>query len=210
VNGWRRIDRRGGVSPPGAVSGGAWLDGGTPPLPCLPHLRQIDSVAHIAVAATVVDRLVGEARVIFAVGEAVEVAMAAEVETLCAGIADRPFAHLVVQRDEGHIQADRHDKILDRYWVGRAPWRRLGMNLEGSVAGDIGARMARRRGGRQENRGPVAAGLARPERLNRCTLPITALRLTPPSWVAIWLALSPSLHSFFNNSTRSSVHDIAA
>jgi hypothetical protein len=37
---------------------------------------------------------------------------------------------------------------------------------------------------------------------------MTALRVTPPSWLAIWLALSPSAQSFFNNSTRSSVQDI--
>src|ERR1700674_5424285 len=46
---------------------------------------------------------------------------------------------------------------------------------------------------------------ARPERPRRCTLPITALRVTPPSWPAIWLAESPSAHSFFRSSTRSSV-----
>ncbi len=49
-------------------------------------------------------------------------------------------------------------------------------------------------------------GLARPDRPRRCTLPITALRVTPPSLVAIWLADSPSAHNFDNVSTRSSVH----
>jgi hypothetical protein len=47
--------------------------------------------------------------------------------------------------------------------------------------------------------------LARPASPRRCTLPITALRVTPPSSAAIWLAESPSAHSFFSNSTRSSV-----
>src|SRR5262249_423342 len=47
--------------------------------------------------------------------------------------------------------------------------------------------------------------LARPERPRRWTLPITALRVTPPSSAAIWLAESPSAHSFFKSSTRSSV-----
>src|SRR5258708_4209923 len=47
--------------------------------------------------------------------------------------------------------------------------------------------------------------LARPERPRRCTLPITALRVMPPSSAAIWLADSPSPHSFFRLSTRSSV-----
>src|SRR3984893_14499962 len=47
--------------------------------------------------------------------------------------------------------------------------------------------------------------LARPDKLSRCTLPITELREMPPSSAAIWLADNPSLHSFFKSSTRSSV-----
>src|SRR4051812_48751843 len=47
--------------------------------------------------------------------------------------------------------------------------------------------------------------LARPERPNRCTFPITALRVTFPSSAAIWLAESPPSQSFFSCSTRSSV-----
>src|SRR6185369_17260288 len=50
--------------------------------------------------------------------------------------------------------------------------------------------------------------VARPDRPRRCTLPITALRVTPPSRPAIWLALSPSDHSFFKRSTRSSFQAI--
>src|SRR5688572_19013266 len=46
--------------------------------------------------------------------------------------------------------------------------------------------------------------VARPERPSLCTLPITALRVTPPSRPAIWLAERPSDHNFFNSSTRSS------
>src|SRR5262249_6590641 len=54
-------------------------------------------------------------------------------------------------------------------------------------------------------RGAVDAGLlARPDRPSRCTLPITALRVTFPSSAAIWLAESPASQSFFNCSTRSS------
>src|SRR5262245_24964548 len=48
--------------------------------------------------------------------------------------------------------------------------------------------------------------LARPDGPSRCTLPITALRVMPPSSMAIRLAESPSAHSFFRSSTRSSVH----
>jgi hypothetical protein len=49
---------------------------------------------------------------------------------------------------------------------------------------------------------------ARPDSPSLCTLPITALRLLPPSSAAIWLAERPSDHSFLRSSTRSSVHDI--
>jgi hypothetical protein len=51
----------------------------------------------------------------------------------------------------------------------------------------------------------LAARLLRPR---RWTLPMTALRVTPPSSLAIWLADWPSPHIFFNTSTRSSVQDI--
>src|SRR5262245_6094807 len=51
--------------------------------------------------------------------------------------------------------------------------------------------------------------LARPDSPSRCTLPITALRVIPPNSAAIWLAESPSVQSFFSNSTRSSVHDMS-
>src|SRR5204862_5359715 len=50
--------------------------------------------------------------------------------------------------------------------------------------------------------------LARPDRPSRCTLPMTALRVIPPSSAAIWLAERPSDQSFFRSSTRSSVHDM--
>src|SRR4029079_14479412 len=47
--------------------------------------------------------------------------------------------------------------------------------------------------------------LARPERPRRWTLPMTALRVMPPSSAAIWLADRPSAHNFLRSSTRSSV-----
>src|SRR6187200_133389 len=52
--------------------------------------------------------------------------------------------------------------------------------------------------------------LARPESPSRCTLPITALRVMPPSSAAIWLADSPSVHSRLSVSTRSSVQIMAS
>ena len=42
----------------------------------------------------------------------------------------------------------------------------------------------------------------------RCALPITALRLTPPSASAIWLAVWPASHIVLSVSIRSSVQDI--
>src|SRR5882672_168629 len=58
-------------------------------------------------------------------------------------------------------------------------------------------------------RGTAEEGLfARPESPSRWTLPITALRVTPPSSAAIWLADRPSAQSFFSISTRSSVQFI--
>src|SRR5215207_3558838 len=53
------------------------------------------------------------------------------------------------------------------------------------------------------------ADLARPESPSRCTLPITALRVMPPSSPATWLAESPSAQSFLSSSTRSSVQDMS-
>ena len=58
-------------------------------------------------------------------------------------------------------------------------------------------------------RGVLRGWVARPARLRRCTLPITALRVTPmPRRAAIWLALRPSAQNFLSDSTRSSVHGI--
>ena len=51
--------------------------------------------------------------------------------------------------------------------------------------------------------------VARLDRPKRCTFPMTALRVTPPNSLAIWLADCPSPHIFLSNSTRSSVQDIS-
>src|SRR6266850_2206511 len=54
-------------------------------------------------------------------------------------------------------------------------------------------------------RGAAEEGLlARPDSPSRCTLPITAFRVTFPSSAAIWLADNPASQSFFSCSTRSS------
>ena len=79
----------------------------------------------------------------------------------------------------------------------------LGMPLGRPPPARLGSRCLR------GARGCAARGCcARPDRLRRCTLPITAFRVTPdPRRPAIWLALSPSVQSFFRSSTRSSVQD---
>src|SRR5690606_12033802 len=84
---------------------------------------------------------------------------------------------------------------------------RSGMTTRGSLDG------SRRRGadgptirGRAVRTGRLAGrdGVARPAKPRRWTLPITALRVTPPSCFAIWLAESPSAHSLRSSATRSS------
>jgi hypothetical protein len=52
-------------------------------------------------------------------------------------------------------------------------------------------------------------GVALPDRPRRCTLPITALRVTPPSCLAIWLADKPSSQSRLSKSTLSSVQPMS-
>src|SRR4029079_502274 len=55
---------------------------------------------------------------------------------------------------------------------------------------------------------PGFTGEGRCSRPRRWALPITALRLPPPSSSAIWLAVAPSCHIFFRRSIRSSVQDM--
>ena len=63
--------------------------------------------------------------------------------------------------------------------------------------------------GRRAPAGMAVGALTRPDMPSRCTLPITALRVTPPaSSAAMRLALRPSIQSLRRSSTRSSVQDI--
>src|SRR5204862_4683133 len=57
---------------------------------------------------------------------------------------------------------------------------------------------------------PALTGDGRASRPKRCALPITALRLTPPSSSAIWLAVAPFVHIALRRSMRSSVQDIVS
>src|ERR1700722_8053966 len=83
--------------------------------------------------------------------------------------------------------------------------------VRGSIDRARGAGIEIGRGGRGVlNVGRLGCdGAARPERPSRCTLPITALRVTPPNCFAIWLADSPSNQSFLRVSTLSSVQPMA-
>src|SRR3989338_5327802 len=87
----------------------------------------------------------------------------------------------------------------------------------GSARGATGST----RGGGGAATGAAAAGAPAPppssrplpaptrfDRPRRWTLPITALRVTPPNSLAIWLADWPSAHIFLSVSTRSSVQDM--
>ncbi len=88
----------------------------------------------------------------------------------------------------------------------------------GSASGSAGTarRVARGRvvAAGRDGRGALKAGragcdgLGRPLRPRRCTLPMTALRVTPPSCRATWLADKPSSHSFFKVEIRSSDQSI--
>jgi hypothetical protein len=148
-------------------------------LPCL--LRRL--------AATVAGRLIGDPRVVRAIGQAGQRLAAAEEEFRTGGIADRPVAGGLVELGSGSSstsnacasavlprETGRETRII--CWAGRA--------LRGRGAAEEGL-------------------LARPERPSRWTLPITAFRVTFPSSAAIWLAESPPSQSFFSCSTRSSV-----
>ena len=102
----------------------------------------------------------------------------------------------------------------ERYWIvgfgrcGRCVGRRrralaLGAAAAGARRRGLGrglfGRRARGRGGRGgavfSFSSPGLTGDGRASRPRRCALPITALRLTPPSSSAIWLAVAPSATS---------------
>src|SRR6516165_8332928 len=141
-------------------------------------------------------RLIGDARVVRAIGQAGDGLAAAKEEIGIAWIADGPAAGLLVEFEQRAALAERDDVVeqlrfqLDIEFVGLgergvAPYRRP---RDPQHVG-MGARLAR----------------ARSDSPSRCTLPITALRVMPPSSAAIWLADNPSVQSFFSVSTRSSV-----
>ena len=204
--------------------------------------------------------------------------IAAEMEIGLAGMADRPFADLLVEieqaglvgdlgarlgRDEAArrrrrdrrllvarpladeaARADRADQRLGRLWLGSGGVGSLGLGtilflvvVIGVENGAAGVGSTLRSGfGAAGRCGASAAGFfastgavstfslafalalgsgsfgftgeGRDCRPSRCALPITALRETPPSSSAIWLAVMPWVQSAFSRSIRSSVHDM--
>ena len=210
-------------------------------------------------------RLIGMAAMADAIGEARVHLLAAEVEIGLAGVADRPFADLVVEIEQasscppcpreglagtsrrggagvigaccspGRLAEEpaRADRAQDRL---RRRGRRgdgiggvdLVVILIGRRDGCRGHRARERAARRARARGRRARAWARPARAplpwhrarwactgdgrdcrpSRCALPITALRLTPPSSSAIWLAVWPPSHIFLSVSIRSSVQAI--
>ena len=149
-------------------------------------------------------RRVGDASMVETVRAFLGRAAAAEGEVVARRIADRPLAHVGRQRQ--HRGGARQ---LDERRGARACRRVCGRDL--LAVGARGAGVEIGRGGR----GALNAvrlgceGAALPESPKRCTLPITALRVTPPNCLAIWLAERPSSQSFFRVSTRSSVQPMA-
>src|ERR1043166_971342 len=111
--------------------------------------------APVAVAAAFVRRLISDAAVVAAIGQADDGLAAAEEEVRMTGIADRPMALLFAQLEEGAALADRDD-VLERL--------RLGLDLRlvgsGSVSGERGG--AAYRVAKTAEHGGGRARLARP------------------------------------------------
>ena len=87
--------------------------------------------------------------------------------------------------------------------------RRRGGGAAAATSGTGSGGLVEGRLGRRRRTSSGCSPPTRLERPRRWTLPITALRVTPPSSLAIWLALLPSDHMDLRVSTRSSVQDIS-
>ena len=131
-------------------------------------------------------RLIRHAAVIGAIGRAADRVAAAKEEIGAAGIADRPAAGLFRQLQNGAALADRND-VLDQ--------RRRGFLFDLVGVRERGIAADRRRApcaARATTSAPCAGAPPRskrswrvPDKPRRCTLPITALRVMPPSSPAI-------------------------
>ncbi len=171
-------------------------------------------------------------RMISAIGAGFTGFTAAEVEIFIERVADWPLAGAFAKLQQGQLAGNRYNNV--RSWPYDPFSHRIshifhlkrscanglgnGCSADGRCrlrAADTGIRLGCSRTWSSCNsinfllRGAAVVVLPRPESFKRCTLPITALRLTPPSCAAIWLALKPSFHNFFSSSTRSSVQFIA-
>src|SRR5690242_4244433 len=75
------------------------------------------SAQRAAIAATIGGRLIGDARVIIAVGQALDGRAAAKEELGAAGIADRPTALAVIELEQRAALPDRND-VLHHFGLG--------------------------------------------------------------------------------------------
>ena len=104
----------------------------------------------------------------------------------------------LLQGEDGRPLGGRDVQLFDRRRL------RLDLLLISRLERDIAARAEQQDGARCCRGACARRGLglderelvARPESPRRCTLPITAFRVTPPRRLAIWLALKPSAQSF--------------
>ena len=157
-------------------------------------------------AAAVGGRLIGDPRVMRAVGQAGQRLAAAEEEfrswrdrRSASGRWPRSVPAATAAGSSAPHCRRRSDPAPARLRK-RAPARYCRARPDARPASCAGpGRALRWRGAAEEGL------LARPERPSRWTLPITAFRVTFPSSAAIWLAESPPSQSFFSCSTRSSV-----
>ena len=156
-------------------------------------------------AAAVGGRLIGDPRVMRAIGQAGQRLAAAEEEFRAGGIADRPVAGGLVQLRAATAAGSSAPHCRRR--SGPAPVSTSNACASAVLPRETGrdTRIMCWAGRALRWRGAAEEGLlARPERPSRWTLPITAFRVTFPSSAAIWLAESPASQSFFSCSTRSS------
>ncbi|QNP44542.1 hypothetical protein H9L15_00175 [Sphingomonas daechungensis] len=117
---------------------------------------------------------------------------------------DRAILHLrralALRRTRGALgRGSLFRSSIGRGGAGRGAGRSAGAGF-GAGAAAAGARCS--------FSSPGLTGDGRASRPRRWALPMTALRLTPPSSSAIWLAVAPCVHIAFRRSIRSSVQDI--
>ncbi len=182
-------------------------------------IRLSGQATRLAALRRSLNRLVGHTLMVGAIGRVVGGLAAAEVEivlsadrrpAICRCVRSVPSGRGAARSERLRFEARTDSDFLDRVDLHLFLQHRRALLAGDGAGGDAGCVVRRARRGRRALRcagraSLVPPALARPGRLRRWTLPMTALRLTPPSCAAIWLALRPSAQSFFSLSTRSSV-----